>query len=102
MAKQQQYHSEKQLNYKIQQAELKRKPNPSNHHQGGGVLGGGSFALSAPSVSVSGRGGGEGGGGSGVVDGSQKLQNAGALVLHQSGRSPPPNQQQQQQSRKLL
>lgn len=92
MAKQQQYHSEKQLNYKLQLAQNnKRRFVPSTLANQGGVGAGGSFALSAHSQSASGVGGGEG---------SQQLQNAGAMVLHQnqSGRAPPP----QQHSRKLL
>jgi hypothetical protein len=86
MAKQQQFHSEQQLQQQLLQAQTKRRP-------GGGL--GVSFSAGSVGHSVS----GEGSGGLG-----SPLQNAGALVLRPNSSKFPDAQaqQQQQQQRRLL
>lgn len=69
MAKQQQFHSEQQLQQQLALAQSKRKP-----HGGGGQYG--SFAHSSTSQAS----------GENSVQGSPQLKNAGAMVLHQPER----------------
>ena len=73
MAKQQQFHSEQQLQQQLALAQSKRKP-----HGGGGGQGAhyGSFAYSSTSQAS----------GENSVQGSPQLKNAGAMVLHQPER----------------
>ena len=71
MAKQQQFHSEQQLQQQLALAQSKRKP-----HGGGQGAHYGSFAYSSTSQAS----------GENSVQGSPQLKNAGAMVLHQPER----------------